>query len=93
MALSKTWNMTDNIYIQSRMNIVEENPFNNGVMGIFETKHDGKVNKCIVAYAKTNNKIDTLLYNNRLYFGIINPKQVNIDQYETNRMYILNYFA
>jgi hypothetical protein len=93
MALSKTWNMTDNAYFQSRSNVVAENPFNNGVMGIFETIHDGKVNKCIAEYAKSHDRRDTLLFNNRLYFGIMNPKQVNKDQYEANRTYILKLFT
>jgi len=92
MALSKTWNMTDNVYTQSRMNSIVVLPYNNGSMGLFEIKHDGKVNKCIVDFAKNHNRKDTLLYNNRMYFGIISPKQVHKDQYETNRLYILNLF-
>lgn len=91
MQLSKKWNLTDNIYYLNRNSIVE-NPFNNGVMGLFEKQHDGRVNKCIVDYAKSHTRKETLLFNNRLYLGIINPKQVHNEQYETNRKYILNYF-
>lgn len=93
MALSNKWNMTDNAYVQSRMNSNVILPYNNGVMGMFENKHDGRVNKCIIDFAKTHDRKDTLLYNNRLYFGIVNPKQVHKDQYETNRTYILNLFT
>jgi hypothetical protein len=62
-------------------------------MGMFEDKHDGNVNKCIIEFAKTHNRRDTLLYNNRLFFSIMNAKQVHKDQYETNRLYILKNLA
>lgn len=66
--------------------------FNDGVMGLFETKHDGKVNRCIVDYAKTHSMSETLGFNNKLFMGIINPTDVNKLQYEANRNYILSLF-
>jgi len=91
MTLSRKWNMTDNAYVQSRMNN-EVVKFNDGVMGLFEKKHDGKVNRCIVDYAKTHNRSETLGFNNKLFMGIINHKEVHKEQYEANRNYILSLF-
>ena len=91
MSLSNKWNLTDNVYFQSRNTVIEK-IYNNGIMGLFEKKHDGKVNKCIVDYAKSHTRNETFGFNNNLYFGIVNPKQVHNEQYETNRKFILNYF-
>lgn len=92
MPLSNKWNMTDNVYTQSRMNQITILSYNNGVMGIFEKKHDFKVNKCIIDFAKCNNRSETLLFNNRLFLNIINPSDVQKQQYNTNREYILKLF-
>jgi len=98
MALSTKWNMGDNIYSLNRASqtTVTSKPaeqFNDGCCGLFEFKHDGKVNRCIVEYAADHSRKDTLLYNNRLYLGICDPKEVHTDQYSTNRTWILAHFA
>lgn len=88
--MSSNWNYTDNIYHLSKVNNAVNDYYNDGTMGMFETTHDNKVNRCVAIYAKTHSRSETLRYNNNLYFGIINPKQVHKDQYETNRTFILN---
>lgn len=86
--LSSKWSSEDVIYKNENNGL----SFNNGVMCMFEDYHDGKVNKCIIDYALNNNRKDTLLYNNRLYFSISKPKTHHKEQCETNRQWILNYF-
>ena len=90
--LSTDWNYSDNIYSLNRDEVAVNDFYNDGTMGMFETSHDGKVNRCVAIYAKTHNRSETFRYNNNLYFGICNPKQVHKDQYETNRTHILNKF-
>jgi hypothetical protein len=43
-------------------------------------------------YVKSHNRKDSLLYNNRLFFGYINPSKKRISEYEENRFFILKYF-
>ena len=92
MGLSKNWNMVDNVYSQSRTSYKVIPNYNDGVLGLFEGKHDGKVNKCIFDYVNNHSMSESLRLNNSLFFGVINPKDVHKKQYETNRNYILNYF-
>lgn len=87
MSLSKKWDMNDNAYTNNSNTF---NPFNNGCMCMFEQSWDGKVNKDIAIYAKCNGSKEGLLYNNRLYLSIINPKKHNKQQYETNRKWIID---
>jgi len=87
--LSNKFDHTDNVYFNNKINV----SFNNGVMGMFEKQHDGKVNKCIIDYAINHNRKDTLLYNNRLFFSCSKKTQVVKKQYETNRLWILSYFS
>lgn len=70
--------MTDNVYVQSRLCV--------------KAKPAVSVDPAIVEYAKTHNRKDTLLYNNRLFFGYINPSQQRKDEYSVNRSWILAYF-
>jgi len=72
--------------------ILNEISCNDGVMGLSETTHDGKVNSCVADYALNHTRSETLKYNNKLYFGVVNPKQVHKDQYNTNRNFILEFF-
>jgi hypothetical protein len=78
--LSNKWNMTDNVYVQSRMQTQ------------VIAKPEISVDPVIVDYAKTHDRRDTLLYNNRLFFGYIRPSQQVKDQYDINRTWILNHF-
>jgi hypothetical protein len=87
MALSITWNLNDNAYFGNRWDTVES-PFNEGTMCIFEEKWDGKVNRDVAIFAKENGRREGLLYNNRLFFGILKPEQKHKDQYEANRNWI-----
>lgn len=61
---------------------------NNGCMALFEKRSYGLVDECIVQYSNSHSKKETYLYNNRLYFGIINPSQANKDQYDINWKFI-----
>lgn len=72
--------MTDNVYIQSRMNMTAT------------TASCISVDPVIVEYAQMHDRKDTLLYNNRLFFGYIRPSQAIKDQYDINRTWILNHF-
>ena len=76
MALSKTWSMTDNVYFQSRNTVVEKE-YNNGTIGLFESSHDGKVNKCVFDYVKTHTRNESFEFNNNIYFGVVNPISVH----------------
>lgn len=89
MALSNTWNANDNVYSLNRK---YGTIINDGVMGLFETTAPVGVNSCIADFCKTHNRSECLLYNNRLFFGIINPSETSCIQYNANRDYILNYF-
>ncbi|STC95522.1 Uncharacterised protein [Chryseobacterium carnipullorum] len=51
------------------------------------------VEKHIINFAKRNDRRETLLYNNRCLIMYINPSQLRKDQYEANRLWILNHFA
>jgi hypothetical protein len=77
--------MGDNVYTLNRQSqpAKVEVQTNDGCCGIFETEHDGKVNRCIVEYAATHSRKDTFLYNNRLYLGTM-MRKVHTDQYHTN---------
>lgn len=87
MGLSKTWdNDILNDFNSSRS---LQSIFNDGVMCIYESKHDGKVNRCIAIYAKKHTRKEALLYNNRLYLSSAR-QQRNKEQYEANRKYILS---
>lgn len=81
--LSNKWNMTDNVYVQSRTSIRQQAQVNTP---------DVSVDPAIVEYAKTHSRKDTLLYNNRLFFGYINPSQQQKDEYDVNRTWILKHF-
>lgn len=70
--------MTDNIYVQSRISVVAAPAVS--------------VDPVIVDYAATHGRKDTLLYNNRLFFGYIRPSQRQKDEYDVNRTWILNHF-
>lgn len=76
--LSAKWNMTDNVYVQSRLSAIAAPVI--------------CVDPFIVDYAATHNRKDTLLYNNRLFFGYIRPSQQHKDQYDVNRTWILKFF-
>lgn len=88
--------MTDNVYVQSRMNDVLSNTpkttFNDGVMGIFQDSLDGSVNRCILQYLKTHSRNETLGYNNKLFFHITEPTAIHKAQYNINRDWILAQF-
>jgi hypothetical protein len=43
-------------------------------------------------YVKTHNKKDSLLYNNRLFFGYVNPSDKRKAEYSANRLFILKHF-
>ena len=88
MGLSKTWDMNENAYYNSRLNIIES-PFNEGCMCMFEEKWGGKVNRDVAIFAKEKGRREGLLYNNRLYIGIANKKEKHKQQYEANRKWIL----
>lgn len=89
MALSNTWDMCDNIYINNIVDKSESSIYNDGIMGIFEKLHDGKVNRRVAVYDKKHGRKEGLLFNNRLLFGMLNPSEVSKAQYNTNRDYIL----
>ena len=93
---SKFWNMTDNVYVQSRMNQVSSNTdkttFNDGVMCIFQSTFDGSVNGCIREYLKTHTRNETLGFNNKLFMSITNPTDKHKAQYNANRDWILKQF-
>ena len=98
MGLSTKWNMGDNIYSLNRASQTAAtakpvDEFNDGCCGLFETEHDGKVNRCIAEFAATHSRNETFLYNNRLYLGNHPKKQVHTDQYNTNREWILKHFS
>jgi hypothetical protein len=73
--------MTDNVYVQSRT-----------WASASAVSPDASVDPAIIAYAKTHIRKDTLLYNNRIFFGYINPSQKRKDEYDVNRTWILKYF-
>lgn len=74
--------MTDNVYVQSR---TQAPPIS--------AKPAISVDPVIVEYAKTHSRKDTLLYNNRLFFGYIRPTQQRKDEYDVNRTWILKHFT
>lgn len=80
--------MNENAYFNSRWNIIES-PFNEGSMCMFEENWDGKVNRDVAVFAKKNGRREGLLYNNRLYIGIVNKQDKHKQQYEANRQWIL----
>lgn len=88
MGLSKTWDMNENAYYNSKWSTIQS-PFNEGCMCIFEEKHDGKVNRDVAIFAKKNGRREGFLYNNRLYLSITNPQEKHKNQYEANRQWIL----
>jgi hypothetical protein len=55
-------------------------------------KNSIKVEREIVEYAKTHNRSETLLYNNRNFSMYSNPTELQKKQYEVNRLYILAKF-
>jgi hypothetical protein len=79
MAHSSKWNMTDNVYVQSRSVLVCP----------VVTDH---VDPVIKEYAKSHSRKETLLYNNRIFFGYINPSDARRREYDANRIWILNHF-
>jgi hypothetical protein len=82
MPLSNKWNMLDNVYVQSRMG-----------MKTTQTNPVATVDPFITQYAENHDRKDTLLYNNRVFFGYIRPSQQVKDQYDINRTWILNHFS
>lgn len=71
--------MTDNVYVQSRMSVI--------AAPVISVDH------FIVDYAATHSRKDTLLYNNRIFFGYINPSEVRKAEYDVNRKWILDHFS
>jgi hypothetical protein len=43
----------------------------------------------VIEYAKRNGRKEALLFNNRIFFGYINPSQKCKDEYDVNREWIL----
>lgn len=52
-----------------------------------------EVERHIIDYANSHNRSETLLYNNRCFMMYINPSVLRKDQYEENRLWILNHFS
>lgn len=50
------------------------------------------VDSVIVNYAKNHSRKETLLYNNRIFFGYIRPSEQRKKEYDVNRIWILNNF-
>lgn len=73
MPLSNKWNMTDNIYHRQP--------------SYAPVKPKG-VDQFVFDFAQKNSKRETYLYNNRLFFGIVNPTQKDKDRYNANWEYI-----
>ena len=48
--------------------------------------------KMVIDYTIRNGRREGLLYNNRIFFGYINPSQQRKDEYDVNRTWILNHF-
>lgn len=46
----------------------------------------------VMDYTQRNGRREGLLYNNRIFFGYINPSQQRKDEYDVNRTWILNNF-
>lgn len=46
----------------------------------------------VMEYTKKNGRKEGLLYNNRIFFGYINPSQIRKDEYTVNRQWILDNF-
>ncbi len=44
-------------------------------------------------YVMSHSRKESLLYNNRLFFGYINPSEKRKSEYNENRLFILSYFA
>lgn len=61
---------------------------------MLENEIAGKsVDPVISEYAKAHNRKDTLLYNNRIFFGYIRPSQRQKEEYDINRTWILAHFG
>lgn len=74
MIRSNKWDKTDNVYTQSGK--------------IQSDASTIKVDNHILEYASYNSKRDTFLFNNRIFFGIVNPTQTQKEQYSVNWNYI-----
>ena len=44
-------------------------------------------------YVMSHSRKESLLYNNRLFFGYVNPSDERKAEYNANRLFILSYFA
>lgn len=44
-------------------------------------------------FVKAHSRKDSLLYNNRLFFGYVNPSDKRKKEYENNREFILWFFS
>lgn len=76
MIRSTKWNLNDNVYTQSGRIQGEQNSV--------------KVENHILEFASHHTKNETFLYNNRLFFGVVNPTEKHKTQYTVNWNYIKN---
>jgi hypothetical protein len=49
--------------------------------------------KNIIDYVKNHSRKDSLLYNNRLFFGMVRKTEKVCAEYSANRKFIMEYFA
>lgn len=91
MALSKYWD-NDIINDFNNSRLISYDPFNDDCMCMFSGSFDGRVNRDVAIFAKKNGRKEGLLYNNRLYVGVLNPLEFHKKQYEANRAWILSFY-
>ena len=77
MPLSSKWNNLDNAYALNR---------NASKVVNFPATE-------IREYVRNHSRRDSLLYNNRLFFGYVNPSDKRKQEYNTNRLFILEWFS
>lgn len=52
-------------------------------------KTKARVDLHVIEYARKYGRKEALLFNNRIFFGYINPSQLRKDEYDINRDWIL----